>query len=565
MSIKRQTFGSPVGWLTFGFTALILTAFLIYPMCATLSRAFLNDQGWTLDHFSMLWNSRIHLTGLMNSLWIGIGVTFVSTVLALPAAIFMTRYQFPGKTLFGGLLLVPMVLPPFVGAIGIQRFFALYGSLNIFLLENSWIEEPIQWLSPQSRLFAVIILEALHLYPIMYMNLMTTLANLDPSLDECAATLGASRLQRLKDIAWPLSRPGFFAGSSIVFIWALTDLGTPLLAGFHEVAPVQIFTMMTDLQENPIGHALVVTLVAFSVGLFTASKLRQNNQKYQMMGRGHSSSSIINASPLFSFFICCSLLLLVLTALVPHFGILLTSLSDEWFMSALPESYTLRHYQMVMEQELPWAGIQNSLYLSAISTLLDLTLGLLISYAIVHKTIPFTRILDALIMLPLALPGIVLAFGYVSTYTHTWLDPMQNPVPLLVIAYAIRRLPFMVRSCSAGFQQINRSLEEVSWTLGASKLRTLCMINLPLVTANLIAGGLLCFAYAMLDVSDSLILAMKEDSWPLTKAIYAICLEPGGGDTIASALGVIGMSILACCILGASVLLGQRMGDLFRH
>jgi iron(III) transport system permease protein len=141
---------------------------------------------------------------------------------------------------------------------------------------------------------------------------------------------------------------------------------------------------------------------------------------------------------------------------------------------------------------------------------------------------------------------------------------MNNPVPLLVIAYAIRRLPYMVRSASAGLEQMSVSLEEASATFGASRFYTLRKITVPLVTANLIAGGLLCFAYAMLDVSDSLILAMKDQFYPLTKAIYALFLEQGKGDLIASALGVVGMAILATCIMGASAILGKKMGELFK-
>jgi iron(III) transport system permease protein len=141
---------------------------------------------------------------------------------------------------------------------------------------------------------------------------------------------------------------------------------------------------------------------------------------------------------------------------------------------------------------------------------------------------------------------------------------MNNPVPLLVIAYAIRRLPFMVRSASAGLQQTSASLEEASFTFGASKAYTLRKITMPLVMANLVAGGLLCFAYAMLDVSDSMILAMKDRFYPLTKAIYALFLEHGSGELVASALGMLGMVILTLCILFASLLLGKKMGELFR-
>jgi len=230
----------------------------------------------------------------------------------------------------------------------------------------------------------------------------------------------------------------------------------------------------------------------------------------------------------------------------------------------LPEFYTFEHFHQVFNTELSMIGIKNSFIFAGLSTVLDIILGLLIAYVIVRKLVPFPGLLDGLVMIPLALPGIVLAFGYVVTYTNTFLDPLNNPVPLLVIAYAIRRLPYMVRSAAAGLQQMSPSLEEASTTFGASRFHTLRKITVPLVMANLIAGALLCFSYAMLDVSDSLILAMKERFYPLTKAIYVLFLEQGTGELVASALGIIGMIILAACIMGASALLGKKMGELFR-
>lgn len=122
----------------------------------------------------------------------------------------------------------------------------------------------------------------------------------------------------------------------------------------------------------------------------------------------------------------------------------------------------------------------------------------------------------------------------------------------------------MVRSASAGLQQTSMSLEEASETFGATKIHTLRKITIPLVSANLVAGSLLCFAYAMLDVSDSLILAMKDRFFPITKAIYVLFLEQGSGELVASALGILAMILLAVCIMGASVILGKKMGELFR-
>ena len=499
-----------------------------------------------------------------NSLLIGLMTTVFASVLSFPLAVINVKWEFPGKSLLMGLLLLPMVMPPFVGAIGILRFFARRGSINLGLMGLGWIDQPIDWLGPDTIFWAVVILEVLHLYPIMYLNLSASLANVDPSLEEIATTLGVPKWKQLRDIVWPLARPGYFAGAIIVFIWALTDLGTPLLVGFHETIPVQIFNMITDVNENPVGYALVCLVILMTVGFFLLSKLAIGGKKYEMMAKGHVSGSKKQASLLSLPLIYGLVLGTVVLALIPHLAVVITALSHKWFMTVLPDHYTLEHFYQVFHTDLSLIGIKNSFLFAGLSTLLDLILGLLISYVIVRKLIPMPGLLDGLVMIPLALPGIVLAFGYVVTYSDTFLDPLHNPVPLLVIAYAIRRLPYMVRSASAGLQQMSLSLEEASTSLGASRFYTLRKITVPLVMANLIAGALLCFSYAMLDVSDSLILAMKEKFYPLTKAIYVLFLEQGSGEFLASALGVIGMLILSCCILGASLLLGKKMGELFR-
>jgi iron(III) transport system permease protein len=181
-------------------------------------------------------------------------------------------------------------------------------------------------------------------------------------------------------------------------------------------------------------------------------------------------------------------------------------------------------------------------------------------------------LLDALAMLPLALPGIVLAFGYVAAFDNfktAWLNeyfnPRNNPTLLLIISYSVRRLPYIVRSAYAGFQQTSVTLEEASANLGASPFRTLRKITLPLVMANLIAGTILTFSFAMLEVSDGLILAMKEQYYPITKMIYQLMgrLDPNA-PSVACALGVVGMILLTGSLLIAAKLLGRKMGQLFR-
>lgn len=562
--IGKSFLGPAVGYLTVLSVVGILFFFLVLPVGNIMIRAFQGDQGFTLEYFRLLFQNSLQTDAINNSLLIGIATTIIATLVSLPLAVINTKWNYPGKTILSGLLLVPMIMPPFVGAIGIQRFFARRGSVNLFLMDMGLIDGPIEWLATENMFWAVVILEVLHLYPIMYLNLSAALANLDPSLEEVAQTLGIKKWRQFKDIIWPLARPGYFAGAIVVFIWALTDLGTPLLVGFRETMPVSIFTMVTDINQNPVGFALVFVVIVLTGLIFSLSKLGVGGKKYEMMARGHVTSGIREAGAGARILIYSAVLLTIFVALVPHITVLVTSFSDKWFMTVLPEHFTTQHYRMVIEQPLSLIGIKNSFILSMLSTTFDLVLGLLVAYVVTRKLIPFSGVLDSIVMIPLALPGIVLAFGYVVTYSGTFLDPMHNPIPLLVIAYGIRRLPYMVRSAVAGIMQTHVSLEEAAATFGASRFQTLRKITLPLIAANLIAGGLLCFAYAMLDVSDSLILAMKDKYYPITKAIYALFLEQGNGEFVASALGVVSMGILAICIISASLLLGKKMGELFR-
>jgi len=161
----------------------------------------------------------------------------------------------------------------------------------------------------------------------------------------------------------------------------------------------------------------------------------------------------------------------------------------------------------------------------------------------------------------------VLAFGYVVGFDFKipWLNPRDNPTLLLVISYSVRRLPYIVRSAYAGFQQASVTLEEASANLGATPFRTLRKITLPLVMANLIAGTILTFSFAMLEVSDGLILAMREKYFPITKMIWQVLgrIDPNA-PSVACALGMVGMVILTASLMGAGKILGKKMGQLFR-
>ena len=561
--MKKNTL-TPVSGVFLVCLLAVFAVFMIYPVGYAVKSAFVMDGRFSLEFFWLMFANPVHREAIFNSLLLGVTVTAVTTVVSLPLAYVMTRREFPGKAMFNGLLLVPMVMPPFVGAVGMQQLLSRYGSINLLLMKMGLMSSsaPFDWLG--SGFWAVVVLEVLHLYPIMYLNVAAALSNVDPSLEEAAKNMGASSFRLFRTITFPLMLPGYFAGAIIVFIWAFTDLGTPLIFNYSRVVPVVIFDAVSDIHTNPMGFAMVVLVLLMTVVFFIVSKRFLGGNNYQMMSRGHVLGASKPVAPKLVPVVWFGLGILTFLAVLPHISVVLSSVAENWFMSVLPGGYTTEYLGKVFTHDLTVSSIRNSLFLSTLSTILDIVIGVTVAYLLVRKVFPGRDLLDVLAMLPLALPGLVLAFGYVGAFSGTFLDIMNNPMPLLVIAYAIRRLPYMVRAAYAGFQQTSETLEEASLNLGATPTRTLRKITMPLVSANVMAGSILAFAFAMLEVSDSLILATKEEFYPITKAIYSLSLRVADGPYVASAMGLLGMFLLGGSLILAGRFLGRKMGELFR-
>ncbi|MFW5798352.1 MAG: ABC transporter permease, partial [Planctomycetota bacterium] len=354
-------------------------------------------------------------------------------------------------------------------------------------------------------------------------------------------------------------------GAIMVFIFSFTDLGTPLIFGYRPLLPVRIFSYLSDIEATNEAYVLVMVVLVLTSVLFLVSKRIMGRRSYAMMARASSSAVERPVGRTTAALIWIGFAVVMFAALVPHVGVVLTSVTGRWFDTPLPETFTLDHYSNALGHKLTVPAIRNSLVLSLVATCINVVLGIFIAWVVVRKRPWFADLLDTLVMLPLALPGIVLAFGYLRCFDGVpLLDPGVNPMPLLAIAYAVRRLPYVVRAAVAGLQQTSETLEEASVNLGASPLRTVTRITIPLVLANLISGAILAFSFAMLEVSDSLILARTEQYYPITKAIYDLFARLDDGPYIASALGVWAMVFLALSLVAASVAMGKKMGQIFR-
>ena len=551
----------------------LLGVLLLYPIVTVIRGGFIRPGGVpTFEYVAIVFRDPVLCHGLWNAFEIAVLVTALALLISFPLALLSVRHEFPGRRMLSGLLLVPLVLPPFVGAIGMRLVLGRFGPLTQLLGAPRL---GIDWLG-RYRMLGIVVVEALHLYPVLLLNLQAALANIDPAMEQAASNLGASRLTVFRRVTLPLVRPGLFAGATLVLIWSFTELGTPLMFSFYDVTPVQVFHLLTDVASSPVPYALVLVMLAASALLYVVGKALLGRQadaattkastaaapRPLSRGRGSLAAGLFGG--------------VFLLAVLPHVAVLLTSVTatGAWYRTLLPTGWTLDHYTQALVDELAFPSIRNSLIYASLATAAAAAVGLCAAVVIVRSNVPGRGVIDTLCMLPLAVPGLVLAFGYLAISiglkrrfgdrTPAWLDAQQWPAALLVVAYAARRLPYVVRSAVAGLQQTPRDLELAAANLGARRATVLARVTIPLILANLVAGALLAFAFAMLEVSDSLVLAQRSKYYPITKAILDLSQRLGDGPYIASALGVWAMLLLTLTILAANGLLGRKMGAVFK-
>jgi iron(III) transport system permease protein len=559
-----------LAWSIMVFSLAFFGAFFLWPIWQIVQGGFFDANGdLTFTYVGEVLRSPVYLEGFRNSFLVAVCATTLAALIALPLAWIADRYAFPAKGLFSALVLTPLVLPPFVGAIGVKAVLGQNGALNAFLTDLGLMaaDAPVDWLGV-SRFAGVVIMVALSLYPILYLNIAAALANVDPAMEEAAENLGCTGLRKFVRVTLPLIQPGLFAGGTIVFIWSFTELGVPLIFDYNRVTSVQIFDGIKDIGGNPFPYALVALMLLVSAAIYAVGKGLFGQAGHAMSGRAAIGRTPRKVTGLRGWLFTALFAGVTAAAVLPHLGVVLVAFSRDWYGTLLPTSFTLENFELALGHDLTVPAIRNSLIFASLSTCIDIVLGIAIAWVVVRGRIPGRQLLDALAMLPLAVPGLVIAFGYLAMSQpgkmFGFLNPAENPTMLLVIAYAVRRLPYVVRSAAAGFQQTSETLEEAAQNLGSHPVKATIKITLPLIAANLIAGALLAFSFAMLEVSDSLLLAQKQEFYPITKAIFDLFQLIGDGQFIASALGVWAMVFLATSIAGLSVLLGKRLGALFR-
>ncbi len=515
---------------------------------------------------------------ILNSILVALFVTIFASIIGLISALIIARYEFPGKNIFRILILVPLLATPFVNAFVVGKVLGRQGVLNFILRDILGL--PYTFIV--GGLVGIVIIQTLSFFPIIYLNMLSSLINIDPSMEEQAENLGARGFTLFRTITFPLSLPGLAAGATIVFIFSLEDLGAPIalkgafaddLAGrviSYRIYQNIISTQGGILKIDPTTYALSVIMLLFAAIGFIAIKKYVSLKTYAMLSKGGRWSPRVRKLSWKGLILVYMFLVpVVIIASFPQAGVVLLAVTDWATSGAFPSTTTMKNLMALVEEPDIVRAIGNSLTYSAAAVFVIVLVGTSTAYVVARKRLPGIDILDIIVTIPIAVPGIIVAVGYFILFSQgifsgTPFDIFENPGLLLIFSYTVRRLPFTARAVFAGLQQTHVSLEEASLSLGASRVQTFARIVIPLIAANIIGGGILSFVYCMSEVSTSITLAsFRPEQGPITHYMSSII---GGGKvgviSYAASLGVLLMTAQIISMAVSNWILKQRVAFL---
>ncbi|OLS32763.1 MAG: Molybdate/tungstate transport system permease protein WtpB [Candidatus Heimdallarchaeota archaeon AB_125] len=520
---------------------------------------------------------------VLNTIILGVMTTIFSVILGTALAFILARYEFPGKKLVSVLALAPLIIPPFISGMGFRLMLGPNGFLNNFLLIPVFGTKLIF-----SGLFAIIFVQVSHFYALVYLNAFSSFLNIDPSMEESAENLGAGKLRLFSSVTLPLAMPGIGAGAILVLILAMEDVGTPIIFaamgdnGAKKFLPYYVFENYSKAGSATITPEVCVLggilLIIALIGFFAIRKY-VSLRTYSMVSKGRAGQYRMNKAKWKLFYIYPFLIILFAFSLLVHIGVILMSFLQELGGRKPSDlAFTSENYKAIFvssKYNIP-PYIINTLVYSVLATVLIIIIGSIAAYVVARKDFKGKKILDALVTLPIAIPGIVLAIGYYRTFdwsgiasrNPSWFNKMManitaglklDPfigiaVTLLIMSYTVRKIPFTVRSAYAGLQQVDEVLEEASFNLGASRMKTFTRITVPLISLNVFAGSLVSFLYCLSEVSTTIFLIFASKAGTIT---WYMAWNPLKFQ-IFCAIGVLLMLLQITSLFITNVILGSR-------
>jgi iron(III) transport system permease protein len=541
--------GIPIG--------VILLGAVVYPSLVLIWTALNRGGEPTLANLAAVLGDGDTWRVLWNSLYVSICATALGGAAGTALAFLVCRTDLPGRRFHRTALVVPYLIPPFIGALAWLALMGPVGFVNQVWMAVTGTSEPLfRIYGPMGVILAL----ALYNYPLAYLTVLASLERMDPALEEAARSSGATPLRMVRDVTLPIVAPAIGAGAILIFLSSVANFGIPAILGF----PAKYFVLTTKIYASILDfdrpHNLAMA-AALSFLLVLSAGVAMALQRFLTRGRGYGVTRGIGTPMLLSlgrWRQTAGVLMaafLVVTSVAPVAAILLTSFTRAYGMPLGWDNLTLRNFSNLFFMfPAVWRSIGNSLVLAASSATVIMALALLVAYVQTRTRLRGKSILELLVVLPFAVPGTVVALAMILAFLKPVMGlSLYNTIWIILVAYIARFLALAVKPIAAAFTQVHPSLEEAARSSGATLSRSLRDVTLPLVRPALVAGWFLAAVPALTELTLSVLLWSVGNE---TVGVMVFNMHEEGKVLLSSALAVVVM----CLALGSHVVI-RRVSD----
>src|SRR5690348_16879116 len=538
-----------------GASVLCLIVLVVLPICFLFAGSLTAHGGLSLANFRAAFGGRLYLQALLNSLILGAFTALFSIVIGVPLAWAVTRTNVPGKPLITATATLAYLSPPFLTAIAFVNLFSpnagLINKLMRDILDLPWLTFNV------FSMGGLVLVTVLHTFPFVYLLAVSALRSVDASYEEAAQILGAGKWRTAFSITAPLVAPAILSGTLIAFVNAIALFGSQAIIGIPGrvyTLPTRIYQLFDYPPEYGLASALSLVFVLITVvALFLQRSYLARRSFVTLAGKG-ARPQLIDLGPGRWLMLGFAALVFVVAILLPYGSLVAVSLSKSWGLGFW-QNLTLQNYRFILfEYDVTQRAIVNSLILATLAATIAVMLGAVIGWIDLRTRAPGRLLLDYAALIPLGLPGIVMAVALLQFWLKVPLA-LYGTLAILLLAYAGRYVPLGVRAANASLRQVDPSLEESARILGAGWGTTMREVTLPLIRPGLFAGWLLVFVPAIQELSASILL-FSSGSITLAVAVYNL-YETGYTEPVA-ALAIINVIIITAAIWIARKLGGER-------
>jgi iron(III) transport system permease protein len=541
-----------------GGAVLCLIVLVVLPVLSLLFGSIRGEQGLSLENFSEVVSGRLYVSALKNSLVLGAWTGLFSLMIGVSLAWAVSRTDVPFKPLIQLTASLSYLSPPFLTAIAFVYLFSPNAGL-INVLMRDVLDLPFLTFNVFS-MPGLVLVTVMHTFPFVFLLASSALLSVDASYEEAAQILGASKIRTALTITAPLVAPAILSGTLLAFVNAIALFGSQAILGLPGrivTLPTRIYALFDYPPEYGLASALSLLFIVITVVALYLQRAFLARRSYVTLAGKGARPQLMSLGPIrwavFGFVV----LTFIVAIILPYSTLLAVSFSKSWGLDFW-KGLTFANYHFILfEYNVTQRAILNSLGLATVAATIAVLLGAIISWIDLRTRIPGRKLLDYAALIPLGLPGIVVAVALIQFWLAMPLA-LYGTLTILLLAYVGRYVPLGVRAANSSLRQIDPTLEESAQILGASWMTTMREVTLPLIRPGLFAGWLLVFVPVVQELSASILL-FSSSSITLAVAVYNL-YETGYIEPVA-ALAIINMIIIGAAILVANKLGGGRIAS----